>query len=206
MACRAHPYAFAETFSSDGNLCSSPVRPVHCSASELVVLVFEKDVTNLRLPISDCRLEKLKKLGDPTRNLFEQLSQILKHGVFFLRARAISEKELLAQVQCLPLHSRGTKPVPYRSQELISVHLMFSRVPCVTNRSHIELIARERRPRDRSELACPCTGMRAFHAEAEAWPSRLPANAFGVVATKGWSSPLTSFLLIFSSLRLRLLV
>ena len=32
--------------------------------------------------------------------LFEQRPQILKHGVFFVGARAISEKELLAQVQC----------------------------------------------------------------------------------------------------------
>ena len=42
-------------------------------------------------------------------NLFEQLSQILKHGVFFLRVRAISEKELLAQVQCSSFHCRGIK-------------------------------------------------------------------------------------------------
>src|SRR6266550_1816198 len=76
------------------------------------------------------------------RNLFEQLRQILKHGVFFVRASAIGEKELLAQVQCLSLHFSGTKPIPYRSQELISVPLIFSRVPCVTNRSHIELIER----------------------------------------------------------------
>jgi hypothetical protein len=76
------------------------------------------------------------------RNLFEQLPQILKHGVFFVRARAISDKELLAQIQCLSLHCRGIKPVPYRSQELIFVHLTFSRVPCVINRSHIELIER----------------------------------------------------------------
>src|SRR5438067_13169023 len=75
-------------------------------------------------------------------NLFEQLPQILKHGVFFVRARAISDKELLAQVQRLSLHCSGTKPIPYRSQESISVPLIFSRVPCVTNRSHIELIER----------------------------------------------------------------
>jgi hypothetical protein len=55
--------------------------------------------------------------------LFEQLPQILKHGVFFVRARAIGEKELLAQVQCLSLHCSGIKSVPYRTQELISVHL-----------------------------------------------------------------------------------
>jgi hypothetical protein len=42
----------------------------------------------------------------------------LKHGVFFVRARAIGEGELLAQVQCLSLHCSGTKPTPYRSQEL----------------------------------------------------------------------------------------
>src|SRR5438094_6111393 len=76
------------------------------------------------------------------RNLFEQLLQILKHDVFFVRARAIGEKELLAQVQCLSLHSSGIKPVLYRSQELISVHLTFARVPCVINRSRIELIER----------------------------------------------------------------
>src|SRR5207248_11546156 len=74
--------------------------------------------------------------------LFEQLPQILKHGVFFVRARAISEKELLAQVQRLSLHCSGTKPIPYRSQELVSVPLIFSRVPCVANRSHIEPIER----------------------------------------------------------------
>jgi len=38
---------------------------------------------------------------------------MLKHGVFFLRARAIGEKELLARVQCLSLHCSGTKPVLY---------------------------------------------------------------------------------------------
>src|SRR4029077_19896522 len=76
------------------------------------------------------------------KNLFEQLSQILKHGVFFPRARAIGEKELLAQIQCLSLHCRGSKPIPYRSQELISVHLTFTRVSCVINRSRIELIER----------------------------------------------------------------
>jgi hypothetical protein len=30
-------------------------------------------------------------------NLFEELPQILKHGVFFVRARAIGDKELLVQ-------------------------------------------------------------------------------------------------------------
>src|SRR5205823_12733146 len=64
-------------------------------------------------------------------DLFEQLPQILKHGVFFVRARAIGEKELLEQVQCLSLHCSGTKPVVYRSQQLISVPLIFCRVPCV---------------------------------------------------------------------------
>jgi hypothetical protein len=53
--------------------------------------------------------------------LFEQLLQILKHGLFFVRARAIGDKELLAQVQCLSLHCGGTKPISYRSQESISV-------------------------------------------------------------------------------------
>src|SRR5437016_4984539 len=75
-------------------------------------------------------------------DLFEQLPQILKHCVFFVGARAIGEEELLAQVQCLCLHCSGTKPVPYRSQESISVPLIFCRVPCVINRSHIELIER----------------------------------------------------------------
>ena len=52
------------------------------------------------------------------QNLFEQPPQILKHVLFFVRARVDGEKELLAQVQCLSLHSRGFKPVLYRSQEL----------------------------------------------------------------------------------------
>jgi hypothetical protein len=42
--------------------------------------------------------------GTRRRNLFEQLLQILKHGVFFVRLRAIGEEEFLAQVQCLSLH------------------------------------------------------------------------------------------------------
>ena len=70
--------------------------------------------------------------------LSEQLPQILKH-FFFVRARAISEKELLARIQCFFLHRRGIKPVPYRTQELISVHLTFSRVPCVISQSRIEV-------------------------------------------------------------------
>src|SRR4029453_1869787 len=72
--------------------------------------------------------------------LFQQLPQILKHVLFFVRARAIGDKELLAQAQCFSLHCIGPKPVPYRSQELISVHLTFSRVPCVVSRSQNELI------------------------------------------------------------------
>jgi hypothetical protein len=40
----------------------------------------------------------------------------------------------------LSLHCSGIKPVLYRSQESISVSLIFCRVPCVTNRSRIELI------------------------------------------------------------------
>jgi len=32
------------TPSSDGNECSSAVRPVHCAGSELVVFVLEQDV------------------------------------------------------------------------------------------------------------------------------------------------------------------
>jgi hypothetical protein len=43
------------------------------------------------------------------RNLFEELFQVLKHNVFFVRAHAISEKELLAQVQCSSFHCRGIK-------------------------------------------------------------------------------------------------
>jgi len=43
----------------------------------------------------------------------------------------------------LSLHCSGIKPVLYRSQESISVSLIFCRVPCVTNRSRIELIERE---------------------------------------------------------------
>ena len=66
----------------------------------------------------------------------------MNHGVFFLRARAIGDKELLAQVQSLPLHCSGIKPIAYRSQESISVPLIFCRVPCVINRSRIELIER----------------------------------------------------------------
>jgi hypothetical protein len=75
-------------------------------------------------------------------NLFEELPQILKDGVFFVRARAIGDKELLAQVQCLSLHCIGTKPIAYRSQESISVPLIFFRVPRVINRSQSELIER----------------------------------------------------------------
>ena len=41
-------------------------------------------------------------------DLFEQLPQILKHGLFFVRERAISDKELLAQVQRFPFHCNGT--------------------------------------------------------------------------------------------------
>jgi hypothetical protein len=40
--------------------------------------------------------------GRAPRNLFEQPPQILKHVVFFVRARAISDEELLAQVQRFP--------------------------------------------------------------------------------------------------------
>src|SRR5262249_6764038 len=114
------------------------VWPVRCANSEFVVLTFEQDPTSLRLPISDREPEG----SVMTWNLFEQLPQILKHFVFFVRARAISEKELLAQVQCFPFHCRRIKPVLYRSQEFISVHLAFSGVPRVTNRSHSELIER----------------------------------------------------------------
>ena len=45
--------------------------------------------------------------------------QILKHFFFLVRAHAISEKELLAQVQCFSPYCRRLKPVPYRSQEFI---------------------------------------------------------------------------------------
>ena len=47
------------------------------------------------------------------RNLFEQLPQILKHVLFFVRARAIGDKEFLAETQCFSLHRRGIKPVLY---------------------------------------------------------------------------------------------
>src|SRR6476620_5399872 len=67
---------------------------------------------------------------------------MLKHYVFFVRLRAIGEKELLAQVQCLCLYCVSTKPIADRTQEFISVHLTFSRVSCVTNRSRVELIKR----------------------------------------------------------------
>jgi hypothetical protein len=40
----------------------------------------------------------------------------------------------------LSLYCSGIKPIPYRSKELISVHLTLCRVPCVINRSRIELI------------------------------------------------------------------
>jgi hypothetical protein len=86
---------------------------------------------------------KIVRDGDrPSQRLFEQLPQMLKHDVFFVGARAIGEKELLAQVQCLRLYCIGTKPIADRTQEFISVHLTFSRVPCVTNRSRVELIER----------------------------------------------------------------
>ena len=42
------------------------------------------------------RTRHARRVGLPS--LFEQLPQILKHGVFFVGAHAISEKELLAQV------------------------------------------------------------------------------------------------------------
>jgi hypothetical protein len=72
----------------------------------------------------------------------------LKHCVFFLRAGAIGEKELLAKLQCLSLYCRGSKPIPYRSQESISVPLIFCRVPIVTtsaNEAH-RLRRRGQRP------------------------------------------------------------
>ena len=93
--------------------------------------------------------------------LFEQRPQILEHDVFFVGARAISEKKLLAQVQCLFLYGRGINPVPCRNQELISVHLTFSRVPCVIDRSRVKLIERycfrvpiELRDRIRDQRVC----------------------------------------------------
>ena len=78
---------------------ASGVGPVHCSASELVLLVLEQDVergepaTAGKLISTEARVQRPEK---PL--LFEQLPQILKHGVFFVRARAIGDKELLAQV------------------------------------------------------------------------------------------------------------
>jgi|RhiMetdeSRZDD1v2_1073273.scaffolds.fasta_scaffold191778_3 hypothetical protein len=41
------------------------------------------------------------------RNLFEQRLQILEDFVFFLRKRAIGEKELLAHIHCLSFQCRG---------------------------------------------------------------------------------------------------
>src|ERR1041385_1123037 len=79
------------------------------------------------------------------KKLFEQRSQVLKHFVFFFRLRAVSEKEFLAQVQRFHSHCWSIKPVLYRTEEFISVYLAFSRVPCVTNRSDIELIERRLR-------------------------------------------------------------
>ena len=61
------------------------------------------------------------------RCLFEQLSKILKHGVFFVRSRAIGEKELLAQVPMLVLSLQRYRACPLSKQELISV---LSRSPC----------------------------------------------------------------------------
>jgi hypothetical protein len=52
----------------------------------------------------------------------------LKCVVFFVRLRAIGDKELLAQVQCLCLYCIGIKSVPYRTQEFISVPFILSRV------------------------------------------------------------------------------
>jgi len=47
----------------------------------------------------------------------------LKQDVFFVRLRAIVNKELLTQVQCLCLYCIGTQPGADRTQEFISVHL-----------------------------------------------------------------------------------
>src|SRR5438067_1434608 len=108
------------------------------AGSELVVLVFEQEVgfqmfdvwcrisgTKSRTGQKKGRSERapnvtrsprrIRPAADEgayaPRNLFEQRPQILKHGVFFVRARALGKKELLAQVQCLSLHYRGIKPV-----------------------------------------------------------------------------------------------
>jgi hypothetical protein len=43
------------------------------------------------------------------RTLLEWLPQVLKNGVFFVRAEAIDDKELPAQVQCFSLHCGGGK-------------------------------------------------------------------------------------------------
>ena len=61
------------------------------SASKLVVLVFEQDVER-----RGGRCVNRNSWIVNRRNLFEQLPQILKHGLFFLRARAISQKEIAA--------------------------------------------------------------------------------------------------------------
>src|SRR5262245_8537139 len=97
--------------------------PPLATASRLWVNFFRKSERFRDLPVRRRHDQHpAVKPGVNGRNnpLFEQLPQILKHGVFFVRTRAISEKELLAQVQCLSLHCRGTKPVLYRSQESIS--------------------------------------------------------------------------------------
>jgi len=58
-------------------------------------------------------------------------------------ARAISRQRAPGTgPNACPFTASGTKPIPYRSQESISVPLIFCRVPCVINRSHIELIER----------------------------------------------------------------
>ena len=79
-------------------------------------------------------------------DLFEQLPQIFKHDVFFVRARAIGDKELLAQVQVLvpllqryqayPLSKPGidlctpdflSRSVPYQSISHRTDRMVFSR-------------------------------------------------------------------------------
>jgi hypothetical protein len=77
--------------------------------------IFLNRMLDVRFKIS---LPNLKRLGDPLRIYSSSFLRFSKHVLFFVRARAISDKELPAQVQCLSLHCSGTKPIPYRSQEL----------------------------------------------------------------------------------------
>jgi hypothetical protein len=65
------------------------------TSPELSPRVF--DPTGTDAPTQAVRL-RCRQGRQPFGILFEQLLQILKHSIFFDRARAIGEKELLAQV------------------------------------------------------------------------------------------------------------